>query len=93
MTKEVARALGSMSEKLNESACRVDNLYRSLHNTNADGIGENNSSILDAADVIDENCSAITDLADYISELETSITTMQADIADLQERVKKLEER
>lgn len=71
MTKEIAMALGHLSDKINEQGRRIDNLYAQLHRENADNIDSNATGIDGLAEVIDMQNEAINDLATAVSEIES----------------------
>ena len=69
MTREIAMALGNLSEKINEVGRRVDNLYAQLHQENADNIDINANGIDGLAETIEMQNEALDDLATTVAEL------------------------
>lgn len=69
MTKEIAQALGHISERINEQGKRIDNLYAQLHKENADNIDVNANGIDGLAETVEMQNEALNDLATAVAEL------------------------
>lgn len=70
MTKEIARAFGDLANRMNELGKRIDNLYASLHQENADNIDVNATGVDGLAEVVEMQNEALNDLATAVAELE-----------------------
>lgn len=74
---QIYKAIGKVSEKINNVIARLSEGNEFHHQQNANFISENSDGLIDVASLGDENNEAITDLANYIANLEARVEALE----------------
>ena len=90
---DIVRELKSLSEKINEVAQKIDNLYDTRTSANANNIETSAEGLDDLAEFADTNAGALDDVATILDGVVSAIDDLATYAASIDERLIAIEER